>query len=77
MNKKRKKKLCELKTQIIDVKYDVEELVCDEEEAFDNLPENLQESERGEDMQEWIEKLNDLNYTLDEVESVFNEMELD
>lgn len=39
----------------------------EEEESFDNLPESIQESERGEEMQSNIDTLDEANSTLDEL----------
>ena len=46
----------------------------DEEEKFDNMPEGLQESERGEAMQEAIEQLETACDSLDEVISALEEI---
>ena len=39
----------------------------EEEEAFDNLPESIQESERGEKMQEYIDTIDEVIGAVDEV----------
>ena len=46
----------------------------DEEDKFDNMPEGLQESERGEAMQEAIEQLETACDNLDEVISALEEI---
>lgn len=58
MNKDRRARLQEL----------VEALACiqeEEQEAFDNMPESLQESERGEAMQEAIDAMDEAKDALD------------
>lgn len=49
------------------VKNMVEGARDDEEEAFDNLPEGIQEGERGDTMQEAIDSLNDALEQLEEL----------
>lgn len=52
-----------------------EEIECikdEEEEAFDNFPESLQESERGEAMQEAI---SNLEYAFDSIDEVISYLE--
>lgn len=45
--------------------------ICDEEqEAFDNMPEGLQASERGEQMQEYIETMSEAVEALDALEEL-------
>lgn len=39
----------------------------DEDEAFENLPESLQDSERGEAMQEYIEAMTDAIEEIDDI----------
>lgn len=46
----------------------IEEIKSEEEESFDNLPECLQESERGEHMQECIDNLDEIYYMINEVD---------
>ena len=38
----------------------IEEVSSEEQEAYDNLPENLQYSERGEDMERCVEALDEM-----------------
>lgn len=69
MNKDRRKRLEEIQGKLEDIRTTLEDLKCDvecimeeEQEAYDNLPESLQESERGCNMQENID---DLSYAID------------
>jgi len=48
MNKERRKQLDELASKINEVKDELESIMKDEEEYRDNMPENLQGSERYE-----------------------------
>lgn len=45
---------------------DLREVADEEQEAYDNMPESLQESERGQQMQEYIDTMDGV---LDEIES--------
>ena len=64
MNANRRKNLDEVLTRIDElarmaesIREDVEMILEEEQDAFDNLPESLQDSERGERMQEAIDAL--------------------
>lgn len=55
MNKQRRKELDKVQDLIIDAQNALEELKDEEQECYDNLPEGIQCSERGEAMQEAVE----------------------
>lgn len=55
MNKKRRKEIENLRESISETKAKLQDLLNEEQQAFDNMPESIQESERGEEMQEIIE----------------------
>lgn len=57
MNKARRKQLEDLIEQLSGIKDGIEAVLEEEQEAFDNLPEGIQASERGEAMQENIDNL--------------------
>ena len=64
MNKIRRKELAkivakleELEALHQEIMEELEAVRDEEQEALDNLPENLQESERGEQMQEYIDAM--------------------
>lgn len=46
MNKIRRKNLQTIIDRLEDIKADLEEITCEEEEYRDNIPENLQSSEK-------------------------------
>jgi len=48
MNKHRREKLNKLHSQLEDIKVEVENLKDDEQEAFDNMPESLQQGDIGQ-----------------------------
>lgn len=51
MNAARKKRIQDVIEKLDELKTVIEELHDEEQEAFDNLPESFQESERGEAME--------------------------
>lgn len=66
MNKDRRKALQGIIDQLTELKEAVESLQEEEQEAFDNLPEGIQFSERGESMEEAISNLEDAVNSIDE-----------
>lgn len=50
-------KMDELSVALENVKGVLQDVLNEEQEAYDNLPDGLQESERGQQMQEYIETL--------------------
>lgn len=76
MNKQRRKELKSIITKLEALGDAIEEisecLQCikdEEEEAFENLPESLQESERGQQMQEYIDAMEGVLDLLNEFDS--------
>ena len=60
MNKAREKELRNLITKIEYCKKELEKIKSDEEYAFDNMPENLQGSFRGEESERIIDELEEI-----------------
>lgn len=52
-------KLEQLKNDAEEIQSAIVELRDEEQDAFDNLPESIQETERGERMEEAVDKLDD------------------
>lgn len=67
MNKIRRKNLQTIIDRLEDIKADLEEITYEEEEYRDNIPENLQGSEKYERADEACGNLNDAADTLNEV----------
>ena len=68
MNKSRRKQIQEA-LSLIEKAYDLlTDAKDEEEEAFDNLPESLQESERGMTMQDNVDNLDTAVTSLEEIE---------
>ena len=75
MNKIRRKSLRtilgqmdELSTVLETVKEALQDVLNEEQEAYDNLPEGLQESDRGQQMQEYIDALEGVVDSLGELD---------
>lgn len=58
----------ELATAIEEVKEGLQRVLDVEEEALGNLPDSLQEGERGQQMQEYIDSLEEVIDSLNELE---------
>ena len=60
--------LDELSTVLETVKEALQDVLNEEQEAYDNLPEGLQESDRGQQMQEYIDALEGVVDSLGELD---------
>ena len=74
MNKQRRKRLEEAFNMIGQAKDILEEVKDEEQEAYDNLPESFQNGERGEEMQGYIEMLEEAWNYLDDANSVVEQI---
>lgn len=72
MNNKRRKAIKRAYDLIVEAKETIEICIEEELECYDNLPESIQESERGEEMENNVEQLqecsNNLDYATDALE---------
>ncbi|HFL2835938.1 TPA: hypothetical protein ACGWV8_002566 [Pseudomonas aeruginosa] len=57
MNKARRKQLAEIAEQLQELRDRIEQLQEEEQEGFDNLPEGLQQGERGQVMEQATEQM--------------------
>lgn len=77
MNKARRKKLGEIIEQLEYLREDLDAVASEEREAYDNLPESLQESDRGCAMEEAADELDDICSEMEElkdrIQSVYDE----
>lgn len=71
MNAKRRKEIEKLSAQIEEIKMAIDSLHDDEQEAYDNLPDSLQEAERGQKMESAIEAL---DYASDDLQECLNHL---
>ena len=60
MNKDRRTRLRDLAAQVDDIITEMECIRDEEQEAFDNMPEGLQCSDRGSKMEEYIDEIDDV-----------------
>jgi len=74
MNKERRKNIQDVAEQLAGLKTTLEELQGEEEEYRDNIPENLQGSERYEKADEACDMLGDAVSTLEDVISSLGEL---
>lgn len=73
MNKTRRTAITALAEDVRAIRDRIEDLQSEEQDAFDNLPENLQEGEKGEAMQESIEALDSACTAVDELDNYLTE----
>lgn len=59
MNKVRRQQLRKWLEDMENIKSELETICSDEEDYFDNMPENLQGSQRGMDAEEAIDQMNE------------------
>ena len=72
MNKIRRKQIENIIKEIGDLKNKLDMVLIEEEMVFDNMPENLQYSMRGEESQEAIEHMQE---AVNSLENAINELE--
>ncbi len=74
MNNVRRKEIKRIIAAIATAREDLDRVLEDEQDAYDNMPEGFQCSERGENMEEAIEVMeecmNSLNEVTDELEEL-------
>ena len=74
MNKSRRQWLANVISQLEEKRDELWSIYEDEEQAYDNLPEGIQESERGETMQDNMGIIEDAYNDLDNLISNLNEL---
>ena len=75
MNQQRRKRLKEAMSYIDKAKDIIQDILIEEEIAFDNLSEGLQQTMRGETMEENINLFDEATESLDEVIETLKEVE--
>ena len=73
MNKARRKQIEAIKNLLTTIQTDLEAIKDDEQEAYDNLPESLQDGEKGEKMTEAIDNLETACSALEEIHGNLDE----
>ena len=67
MNNNRRKTIQGIRDSIIDLQTELEEVQSEEQDAYDNLPESLQESEKGQVMYDALDNIESAISSLNEV----------
>ena len=67
MNKQRRNRLQKVIDQLEELKVEVSSIFEEEQEAYDNMPESLQDGDRGSQMYENISTLEDQESNFDEL----------
>ncbi len=57
MNKQRRTRLEKLIAQLEDIQVELQDISTEERDAYDNLPDSLQDTERGQQMEENADNL--------------------
>jgi len=68
MNKARRNRIMDVQAELDELKQEIDAILAEEQVALDNLPESLQESERGQAMGEAIEALESAVSSCEEVD---------
>lgn len=74
MNKERRKAVAIVITRIEEARDRLLEILDDEQAAFDNLPESIQYSEKGEAMEEAVDQMDEAYGNLDDAIELLREM---
>lgn len=74
MNRQKRKRLGDAFDLISQAKDILEEVKDEEQDSYDNLPENFQYGDRGEEMQGYIEMLDEVYGYLDDACSVLEQI---
>ena len=73
MNNTRRKEIEKILTRLGDLKTDVETIYGEEEEYFENMPENLVASDKGERAEEVVGLIDGAIMAFDEIEDALTE----
>lgn len=73
MNNIRRKQLEKLLDQLDTIYNDIENIQSEEQDAYDNMPENLQDSERCQNMEAAIESMDSALSSIDDVRDYLEE----
>lgn len=74
MNRERRKKLAVAFEKIGEIKEILEAVKDEEQESLENLPDNFRYGERGEEMESYIEMLDEAYGYLEDAESVVEQI---
>jgi chaperonin cofactor prefoldin len=74
MNKVRRQQLKKWLEDLENIKNELERIAEDEQEYYDNIPENLQNSERATDSEAAIDQMNEAVSSLEDVICIIEEI---
>ena len=74
MNRVRRKRLGEAFDKIAEIKEILESVKAEEQETLENLPDNFRYGEKGEEMQNYIEMMEEAYGYLDDAGSVIEQI---
>lgn len=74
MNRQRRKRLTEAFEKVAEAMEILEGVVEEEKESYENLPDNFRDGDRGEEMQGYIEMLDEAYGYLDDANSVIEQI---
>lgn len=66
MNNTRRRELMRINNALEELKDRVDDVMCEEQDSFNNLTDNLQQTERGQAMEEAINNLDDALNAIEE-----------
>lgn len=73
MNNQRRKQIQEVLNELADLRSRIEDVQGEEQDAYDNMPEGLQQGEKGEKAEQACSNLEDALTAFDEIESYLND----
>ncbi len=73
MNNQRRKEIEAVLNELADLRYRIETIQSEEQDAYDNMPEGLQQSELGQKAEETCSRLDDAITAFDDLESALND----
>ena len=71
MNKQRRQKIRDVRKEIENCKENLQKILDEEQDCFDNMPENLQGSVRGSDSEEAIDTMENC---IEDLENIIKEL---
>lgn len=74
MNAKDRKQVTKIVEKLEEIKSDVDAMQVEQEDRFYNLPEGIQDSERGDEFQEAIENIESAASSIEEAIDYLNEI---
>lgn len=74
MNRTRRKRLGEAFDKCAEILEILEEVKQEEEEAYENLPDSFRDGDRGEEMQNYIEMIEEAAGYIEDAESVIEQI---